>query len=92
MVDSSSGQEIYSAGWLSQALGQPVLNVTSAPLSEGLGLVSRTWLLQLVAAPGADLPAWLILKTESGRSSGFVHWPSNSMLRKPFRNAEVGQG
>jgi hypothetical protein len=54
-----------SADWLSQALGQTVLDVTSAPLSEGLGLVSHTWLLHLVAAPGADLPASLILKTES---------------------------
>lgn len=65
MVDSTSSLEINSAGWLSQALSQPVLDVTSAPLSEGLGLVSRTWLLQLVAAPGTHLPVSLILKTES---------------------------
>jgi hypothetical protein len=65
MMDSTSSLELNSAGWLSQALSQPVLDVTSAPLSEGLGLVSRTWLLQLVAAPGAHLPVSLILKTES---------------------------
>lgn len=65
MVVSTSSHAMNSAQWLIRALGQPVLDVTSTPLSEGLGLVSSTWLLQLVAAPGADLPASLILKTES---------------------------
>ncbi|MCP9774872.1 phosphotransferase [Cyanobium sp. HWJ4-Hawea] len=51
--------------WLSQVLGQTVLGVRSEPLGEGLGLVSRTLRLELDVQPGANLPASLILKTES---------------------------
>ena len=61
----SAPEEIGSAQWLSQVLGQPVLAVRAAPLGQGLGLVSRTLRLEIEVGPGAVLSRSLVLKLES---------------------------
>jgi hypothetical protein len=61
----NSADDIASADWLSQVLGLPVRAVRVAPLGQGLGLVSRTFRLDIEADPPAALPRSLVLKLES---------------------------